>query len=465
MSFFKRGGAVFSRVLLLACVCVSANAEDLVEAAPVTLGFEDIFHAARSFSPQLQSAYQVLLAEREEKRIGLAGLLPQVSVNAAYQHEDSDNIYTDEDSLFFDPELDRSGGELIDHYWRATVVQPLFDVSAYQNYRKAMKYVTAAELRYQIAEIGVMHQVSDKYLAVLLASQRVYLNRQKLEALEEKLLKTERAFELEVGDKLSVLQVRSNRDLARSDWLRAQSDLVDAQTLLYNFTGRHIEIPEHVLRLSSQAKVNLALGERSKWLDGVSNNLAVKEASERVAEQQKGLLAAKGDHLPKINLRLSYLDRQSEDSYRTRTDAVAAVEVSMPLFTGGRLYAATKKARARLEATRAELSQIRLVSEQKVSVAYLRLQSASQRLDALEKVIESSEAFVNAAERRRTFNIADQVAVLEARTSLVDAKLQFVETLNETLMSDLELCLESGFLNVDRLKFYDQILFDTTETP
>lgn len=454
-------------VAFLAAVPAMADVSAMVQSVnppEAPLGFKAVYQAAQQFDPSIRRAWQTYKAQSEEQNIGLAGLLPDFRVSASYQYEDSDNIYTDQDSNFFDPNLDRSGGQLIDHYWRAAIRQPLFNYSAYQRYRQGSAYADAAFVRYLAAKQDTLLRTSELYLRVLLASQQVYLTQQKLDALQQRLTSSERAYELELGSQLDVLQVRSNRDLARSDLLRARSDLSDAQTELSNLVGMMVTIPEEVVARSSQVTPELVEGSLADWLGRVNQNLAVQEVEARIRENRSGLLEAKGQYLPVVNLNLTYYDRQSEDSYRTRTDRVAAVEVTMPLFSGGRMLAEVRKARAELESTRAELDLIRMQKQQRIKLAYGRLQSTSERLRALVELRQSSEAFLQAAERQQSFDLADTVAVLEARTNLADAQLQFVDTLNELLMSDLNLRMETGFLNDARLEFYDQLFLSQNAT-
>ena len=420
-------------------------------------GFVETFNAAISHDPQLKNDYWTYQAELEESELAFSGLLPDVRLSGVYQYEDSDNIYTDVESSYYDPDQKRSGGKLVDKYWRVNLRQPLFNYPAYKSYQSSKALARASEYRYRRSEQELIYRVAERYLQVLLSAQQVYLNQKKLDALELKLEQAERAKELGVGDQLQVLYAKSSRDLARSDLLQAKSKLNDAQTLLSNLTGMDVDLPESWIGSSDTITPSLVTGTQDEWLMSVSENLSVKEANARISQEKNSLASSKGEHYPTLNLNLSYLDRESEDSFRSRKDAIASIELVVPLYSGGKTQAKVRKARARVFASKARLGYITTEKEQQIKLSYNRLLSFNERLMALAESRESGKGYLEAAERQLSLNLSDQVNVLDARTQLVDTRLEIAKTLNDYLLSDLILRLEAGRLTRDRLSDYDRL--------
>ncbi|MCP5207413.1 MAG: TolC family protein [Hahellaceae bacterium] len=427
-------------------------------------GFAQTFEAALAFDPQLKRAYWNYQSEIQEADLAASQLLPDIRLSSSYQYEDSDNIYTDEGSSSYDPDLARSSGQLVDSMWRVSLRQPLFNYSAYQNYQRGLAVAEASEYRYQRSEQELIYRVSERFIGVLLAAQQVYLNQQKLDALELKKAQAERAKQLGVGDQLRVLYVGSNRDLANTDLLQAKSALTDAKTLLANLTGYDVKFPERWIGSTRTITPKLLSGAKEEWLDSVNENYSVKEAQARIIQEQANLDASKGEHLPVLSLSLSYLDRDSEDDLRTRKDAVAALELSMPLYSGGQTQAKVRKARARVNASEAERDYVITEKIQQIKLSYDRLNSLRERLVALAESRESGKGYLDAAERQVALNLSDQVNVLDARTQLVDTELQIAQTMRDYLLSDLILRLEAGKLTKQRLVEYDQ-LFNAVTVP
>jgi len=461
-SCFKRIERLVIHLGLMLCLLMgfsSAHASDSEPEArqSTELGFAETFNAAIIYDPQLKRTYWTYQAEQEETELGFSRLLPDIRLSAVYQYEDSDNIYTDVESSYYDPDQERSGGKLEDKYWRFNLRQPLFDVPAYQNYQRSKAVAQASGYRYKRSEQELIYRVAERYLSVLLAAQQVYLNQQKLDALELKMRQVERSKELGIGAQLQVLHVKSSRDLARSDLLQAKSQLSDAKTLLSNLTGVDVNFPERWIGSSDTITPGLLTSTQEEWLEGVNNNLSVKEAQARMNQEKHNLASSKGEHYPTLNLNLSYLDRTSEDNFRSRKDAVAAIELNVPLYSGGQTQAKVRKARARVLASKAELGYIIAEKEQQIKLSYNRLLSFKERLMALAESRQSGKGYLEAAERELSLNLSDQVNVLDARTKLVDTQLQIAQTLNDYLLSDLILRLEAGRLNQERLHDYDQL--------
>jgi len=438
-------------MLLLSSVSIGVNA------ATIANGFEETLLDALQNDPKLKKAYYQYQSQQQEDDISFANLLPDIRLNAAYQYEDSDNIYTDVNSSSYDPDLERSGGELDDYYWKLSLRQPLFDYSSYKGYQRDKALIKESEYRYQRAEQELIYRVADQYLSVLLASQKVYLNQEKLEALELKLIQELRTQELGIGNKLNVLRVTSSRDLAKSDILRSQSELKDAKTLLQNVTGHTVNIPQKWVQNGHSLIPNFISGKESDWLAEIYSNLSVKEAQSSIEKQEHNVAARKAAHLPTVSFNLSYYDRVSDDDQRTREDLVASIELNVPIYSGGRTQANIKKAEAEYQASQIDLDYLVSDKTQQIQLAYNRLLSFKDRLNALVESEKSSAALLEAAERQQSLSLGDQVAVLEARTQLVDIRLQFAQTLNDYLLSDLSLLLETGKLDNSRLATYDNL--------
>lgn len=437
--------------LLLSSISIGASASTIAN------GFEETLLDALQNDPMLKKAYYQYQAQQQEDEISFANLLPDIRLNAAYQYEDSDNIYTDVNSSSYDPDLERSGGELDDYYWKLSLRQPLFDYSSYEGYQRDKALIKESEYRYRRAEQELIYRVAERYLSVLLASQKVYLNQEKLESLELKLTQELRTQELGIGNQLNVLRVTSSRDLAKSDLLRSQSELKDAKTLLQNMTGNDANIPQEWVKNGHSLNPNFISGKENDWLGNIYNNLSVKEAQSSIEKQEHNVAARKALHLPTVTFNLSYLDRVSEDDQRTRQDLVASVELNVPIYSGGRTQANIKKAVAEYQASQIDLDYLVSDKTQQIQLAYNRLLSFKDRLNALIESEKSSEALLEAAERQQSLSLGDQVAVLEARTQLVDIRLQFAQTLNDYLLSDLSLLLETGKLDNTRLETYDSL--------
>lgn len=434
-----------------------------VASAATEMNISDALAAALQHDPEIRVAYMTHMAEKEESGLAKANLLPTVNFTAGYSYEDSDNIYTDADSDYYNANSDRSSGTLNDTYWRVSLRQPLFDAASHYDYKGAKAYVDASGYRYQRAEQDLTYRLSERYLAVLLSAQQVFLNEQKLNALSANLEQVERELSLGVGDKLNVLEVKSRRDLARSDLLQAKSQLNDDKTLLQNMTGKEAVIPQGWVKKGHQVSYNLPVGNEQDWLDKVAQNYSVQETKATIKQSEITVSSRNAGHYPTVYLNLSYQDRNSEDEQRTRKDFVAGLEMNLPIYQGGKTQASIRQASSRLNAENARNDYISSEAYQQVRLAYSRMSSLSERLSALIESRESSRGYLDAAIRGQSLNLRSQVEVLDAQTRLVDVQLRFADTLNQYLLANLRLHLETGSLDQGKLVEYDQLFEQATQ--
>ncbi|MBB1485306.1 TolC family outer membrane protein [Oceanospirillum sediminis] len=435
-------------------LALSSSAAMAIEEA----GLEQALQAAMQHDPELRVAYMTFQADKEEVLLAKGNLLPSITFSASHRYEDSDNVYTDPDNAgYYNDDLARSTGKLNDSTWQVSLRQPLFDLGRYYEYKSVQSFVDGADYRYQRAEQDLTYRLAERYLAVLLGAQQVFLNKEKLAALEANLVQVEREFALGVGDQLNVLEVKARRDLARSDLLQAQSHLSDAETLLENMTGERYTVPADWVENGHKVEYNPPLGSESEWLEKVKLNRSVLAAESKIRQSELDVKTRNAGHYPTVNLNLSYMDRHSDDFQRKREDLVAQVELNVPLYQGGKTQAAIRQADARLNAEQARTEYIESEAYQQVRLAYSRMSSLNERLAALSESSESGQLYLDAAIRGHSLNLRTQVDVLDARTTLVDTQLRYAETLNQYLLANLRLHLETGTLTRDKVQAYDDL--------
>lgn len=435
------------------------DSQTAAQTEPAPWSLQHTFQQAQGYDPRLRKAHHVHQSEQEERSFALANLLPNIQSSASYSDEKSDNMYTDADSQYYDPKLPRSGGRLEDTSWRVSLQQPLFDYEAIEAYRGSKDFVNASGHHFERQRQELIFRVAEQYLNVLLATQKVHLSQQKVEALEKKRAQIQRAQELHISDRLSLLHATSQSDIARSDLQQNTIAVADAKNLLRNMTGTELELPADWHFDAYGRLPGLAEAELQQWVDAISHNRSVLAARSRVDQHRHNLSASRGGHMPTLSLRLSHYDRESDDEQRTRTDTVASVEVNFPLYTGGRAQAKVRKARADLQANQAELDYTLSTTRQVVELSFQHLRSYAQRLQILTEARVSALGYLEASERELSLNLSDQINVLDARTQLLDVELQYAEALKELLLADLRLRLETGQLDEQRLGYYDQQVF------
>ncbi|SBS25793.1 Outer membrane protein TolC precursor [Marinomonas aquimarina] len=451
--------------LMIGSSLASASMAEVVETAQVdgkAQGFSGALTLAKQHDPELKYAYHTFKAEQETDDISRANLLPNVSLTSTYRYSDIDDYYTsnplsDAERAARPDLVERSEQTQDDYSFQLNVQQSLINVGAWKAYSSSKEAVRQSGFTYTRAEQELIYRVSEAYLKALQAAQRVYITQEKLESLQLKVDQSTRMNELGVGGRLNVLRARSSRDVAKSDLLQAQSQLDDAQTALENITGEAIELPANWVQNSHRVLPNLLTGEREDWLQQVADNAQVLAEMSNVRAKELEAEASTSQHLPTLNFQLTYLDRNSDDPYVESSRYIAAINLEVPIYSGGKTSAQSRQAEASYNAAQVRYEKILSDKQQAVKLAYSQLNSFHERLQAIEESRKSSQAYLEAAERQADLSLGSQVDVLEARTDLYDVRLEFAKTLTDYLLADLNLLLETGRLNDETLDRFDQL--------
>ena len=403
--------------------------------------FTDAYHAALNNDPQLRAEQARLEAEREQIPIARSRLLPSVSLSGGYSYEWVQDL----------------NDEVEEHYWGVSIEQPLFNWPSWKNYQAAKEGETAAYLRLSQQEREVILRVTSYYLDLLFSARQEYLYQQQLENLELQIEQAGREQSLGVGDRITVLQLRAQQDLTRTDILEARSKYADAQTRLFNMTGQMLDIPDDWRLAEHQPQALALVGTEQDWLQRSVNNLAYLEEQARLRQAEVNRAARQGERFPSVNLSVNYIDRQSDNPLRERESYRLGIDFSVPLYQGGRLTAGVRQADAQIAATRAESERVLAQAQQGVRQTYNRVVSLSERMDALRASEASTRNFLEAANRGLELQLSSKLDVLDARNQLLNIQLRYTETLQAYLMADLELHYSVGALSERRLAEYDTL--------
>lgn len=426
------------------------------------LTFQEAVKTALQNDAEYRASQKIFEAEQEETSIAKSRLLPQISLSANYSYEDSDNIYTDRDSGFYDPKQPRSDGELTDTAWQVSLNQPLLDYSATFSLDAARASVEASSYRFRKAEQDLVYKTTELYLRVLYKAQLVYLNQNILDALSLKLEQSQRRSELGVGDNLELLEVQARKDLAHTDLLQAKSELEDEQTKLSIITGVQFTPPLAWVKNAHNIIPPKQVHTEEKILELARNNNDYQERLSKASQSSFTRKANNAEHYPTLYLGLRYSDRNSDDPLRESETMSASLNLNVPIYSGGKTSASIRQSLARFYAEQYMAESILLDTQQKISLAYAKKRNTNERLQALKHSAFSSERYLNAAERGVELNLRSQVDVLDARTQMLDVQLRLADALNQYLLADLTLQYQVSELTPEYTHFYDELFKQTT---
>ncbi|QJQ96049.1 MULTISPECIES: TolC family outer membrane protein [Halomonadaceae] len=405
-----------------------------------------LFQRALEHDSALARQRYELEAVNEEIPLARSQLLPQVSANASYLYQDSTNIQTDPDGFGLDQPAQRPG-EIDERYWQLQLQQPLFSLERWRGLDLARAQVSVAQLQLALVERDLALEVSEAYINAYLASRRLGLLEAQRESLELQTRQAQRAFDLGVGDRINLLEAQSRLDQSISDTVQAENEFDNALSLLERLTGMRPDFSGLQLGSLEAAKVESDWGSVDAWIERTPANLQVLLAREEQRTNEFDTRIRRGGHFPEVNLNLSYSDRDSDDDLRTSEDYRASVEVSVPLYRGGYTTASVRQGELRTSAARESVTNELNLAAQEVRQRLRSLNGSVRQLEALRQAIESSQLFLDAAERGEQLGLRDLVDVLDARANLFDQRIRFVDTIGIYAIDWLALRSAVGELN------------------
>ncbi|WP_434986242.1 TolC family outer membrane protein [Vreelandella zhaodongensis] len=420
-----------------------------------------LFARARDNDAELIRQRYEFGAVQEEYPMARSQLLPQVSASGGYLWQDSTNVQTDPEGFGLDQPATRPG-QFDEHYWRLQLQQPLFSLERWRKLDVANAQISASALQLAVVEQGLALSVSEAYVKAYLSSQRLGLLESQQAALELQVRQASRAFDLGIGNRVDLLETQSRLDQAIADAVEAENNLDNALSVLERLTGMRPEMRGLAVGDLKQVSIDQDWGDESEWVERIGQNLAVQLASKEQGISIADTSTRRAGHYPEVNLSLSYTDRHSDDELRSSEDYTANVEVSVPLFSGGYTSASVRQGEKRIAANKAAVEHQRNIAIQEVRSSLRALNGSIRRLEALQRAIESSELFLSAAERGEQLGLRDLVDVLDARASLYDQRIKFVDTLGNYALDRLTLYAAAGELDSDDLVEVMQLLISIT---
>ncbi len=434
------------RVALLASavsLAVPAQADTLREALAATY----------MTNPTLQSARASQRATDENVAIEKSAGRPNASGSAQYIE-----FIKQSSTSFTAPE--RTVGAGVD------LGVPIYSGGAVRNsVKSAETRVRAGQADLRGTESAIFTRVVAAYMDVLRNQAVVGLSANQVDVLSVNLQATSDRFEIGDLTRTDIAQSQSRLAVAQSDLRSAQSNLISARETYIQLVGQtpdNLQPPPPLpgLPASADAALDTAL----------ENNPDLIAARERAEASAFDVDVAGSGRLPRVSLFaggdysnfLGTLGGNISGTVpQTSTAAQAGVQVSIPIFQGGRPAALQRQAQARSSAA---LEQV-IAAEREV-IAQVRAAFASWQ--AANAIIESSQTAVSAAELslegvRAENSVGNRTIldILNAEQELLLARVQLVTARRNAYVAGFSLLAAMGRAEARDLGLADEgLLYD-----
>ena len=409
----------------------------------------DAYEAALQHDPTYRSAYHENEAGQQAEAIGLASLLPNLSITHT-QNKSSGTItgktqtgQSVSDVVTFDGQISS-----------LTLRQPLINLEAVASYRIGKAQADSSRAKFTGRSQQLIVRLVEAYVETLLAQDHVKLAEAQLVSLEELKRVNERMLIKGEGTTTDVLETQSKHAIAQARVIEANDELEGAQLKLEAIIGQKIN---QLDRLSDAFNTRaIQLQDYDNWYAlALERNAELVTQRHAVTSGKEEIRKSFAGHTPRVDL-VASLSKNNRGSFITRNQdaelGTIGVEVNFPLYAGGRVNALTAQAKANHARAEADLDAVTDKVLVELKKQYNLLKSGIKKIESLELAVKSAELLVDATEKSIRGGIRINLNLLDAQQQLYTAQRDLSRARFDYLLAYLRLQLAAGTLVLDDLR-------------
>ncbi len=407
----------------------AAHGRDLLEVWQLALERDPIYAA---------SGY-ARTADQERVPQARARLLPYVTATAG---ADVDNLRRARD--LSDSRTSRHAS------WSLALVQPLFDLPAWDTLQRADFQVSQADIAHRMAYQDLLLRTAQAYFDVLASQDSLRALLGEKAAIATQLRAAQQSFELGATTITDAHEAQARLDLILASEVNLRNELQLAEDTLARIIA---ERPGALAELLREAPLPAPEPNRLEaWADQASHGgLAVANAELQTQIAQKEIDIAKGAHAPTVDFvaRTGSASDYGIEGYRAgprSLDSTVGVQLSIPLFTGGEISSRVREQTSRLQYARAQLEDTRRASVQAAQRYFKGVVAGLSQVAALQAAERSSEAALQANRTGYEIGVRINIDVLNAEQQLYVTQRALARARYDTLMNGLQLKAAAGIL-------------------
>ncbi len=416
---------------------LSANAIDLAIA----------YQKATEYDSELATALAARNASAENVTISRSGLLPEVVLGGAVTHHDLDKDQGSDDSYL------TQGAEL-------QVTQPLLKFDTYYSFRASEYAQNQADADLRSAEQDLIFRTADAYFGVLRAWDDLTTAKRAEEAFKRQWEQAKERFEVGLIAITEVHESKATYDSGKVTRINAQGQLDVALETLERITGEYFgriqtlspDYPVAMLEPNSVTEwENLAFENNPQLL---SARWSVQSADSTVSSRNAG-------HYPTLDAVASYgysdFNGPSPSDNQT-TDASIALNLTIPLYTGGGTQAGVRQARYQLEQAQEVLNTTQRNIRLQLRSLYRTLQTNIEAIQARQQEIVSNESALQATRAGYDVGTRNIVEVLDAERRYFQSLSNYANARYDFVVNQISFKQTAGVLSMADIESINQWL-------
>ncbi|WP_051916507.1 MULTISPECIES: outer membrane channel protein TolC [unclassified Serratia (in: enterobacteria)] len=409
-----------------------------------------VYKQARESNPDLRKTAADRDAAFEKISEARSPLLPQLGLSAGYTHT---NGFRDANGV----NSNATNGSL-------GLTQTIFDMSKWRTLTLQEKTAGISDVTYQTASQKLILDTATAYFNVLQAIDSLsYVQANKL-AVYRTLDQTTQRFNVGLVAITDVQNARSNYDTVLANEVTARNNLDNAAESLRQITGTFY--PElaslNTNKFSTQrpdAVNNLLKDAEKRNLSLLSARLSQDLAREQIKSAQTG-------YMPTIDVNASTGITNTRNSgsnnpnpgTRDNGQNQVGVSLNLPLYNGGVTNSRVQQAQYNFVGASEQLESVHRSVVQTVRSSFNNVSASVSSINAYKQAVVSAQSSLDATEAGYEVGTRTIVDVLNATTTLYNAKQQLSSARYSYLINQLNIKSALGTLNENDLMVMNGVL-------
>jgi len=366
---------------------------------------------------------------RAQRLRALSTLLPQLSAEARQGYE---NLSYKEIGLKLQPipglpALPSTSGAFGYQDARVSLTQSLYSAELRNLYRARKSDEHASALSVQDSRDVVVFAAGTAYLQVIASAARVETARAQLASAGELDQQTSNRVKNEVSPEIDSIRAQVERQSAEQRLTNATNQLEKDKLTLARITGLAID---QDFDLSDSLAYHPLSGITSETAtaEALSSRADLRSAEASVQAATFALRAEKAQRLPVVSLTADYGGGGANIGNFNQVYTIAG-NISVPIYTGGRIHADIEQARADLARQEAEYEDLKGRVAYDVRVAWLDLSASDSSVRIAERNKALAEQAVTQSRDRYSNGVTNYLEVVQAQETVAAASENFIESL------------------------------------
>ncbi|EJK89094.1 outer membrane channel protein [Klebsiella pneumoniae subsp. pneumoniae DSM 30104 = JCM 1662 = NBRC 14940] len=402
-----------------------------------------VYQQARISNPDLRKSAADRDAAFEKINEARSPLLPQLGLGADYTYT---NGYRDSNGI----NSNVTSGSL-------QLTQVLFDMSKWRALTLQEKTAGIQDVTYQTDQQTLILNTATAYFKVLAAIDTLSYTEAQKQAIYRQLDQTTQRFNVGLVAITDVQNARSQYDAVLANEVTARNDLDNAVEELRQVTGNYY--PELASLNVNGFKTNKPQAVNALLKEAENRNLSLLQARLNQDLAREQIRQAQDGHLPTLSLsassgisNTSYSGSKTHNNPQQYQDNDAGqnqigLNFSLPLYQGGAVTSQVKQAQYNFVGASEQLESAHRSVVQTVRSSFNNVNASISSINAYKQAVVSAQSSLDAMEAGYSVGTRTIVDVLDATTTLYNAKQQLSNARYNYLINELNIKSALGTLN------------------